>query len=204
MKATQAQTDCIQETFGFQAIGKRKVEADFSGGHLSSDGGVLLVGEVDKRLRLTDQLCSCFIRKRFGKHVRIIVRADSGFCRDELLTWIESQPNIHYCVGPARNKRLEKMLEPAFEETLKKLDYFQLAESAIEAGADKLPEIRRTGRQRAELRRAKIQNPGQLEPGTAGYRQSRNNQREKEPAIHRYRPDRKRKMDKESRKQNAI
>jgi len=117
------------------------VEADFSGGHLSSDGGVLLVGEVDKRLRLTDQLSSCFIRKRFGKHVRIIVRADSGFCRDELLTWIESQPNIHYCVGPARNKRLEKMLEPAFEETLKKLDYFQLAESAIEAGADKLPEI---------------------------------------------------------------
>lgn len=95
------------------------------------------------------------IRKRFGRHVRIIVRADSGFCRDELLTWIESQPNIHYCVGLARNKRLEKMLEPAFDETLKKLNYFQLAESAIEAGADKLPDISELeGKERsfAELR----------------------------------------------------
>jgi len=34
------------------------------------------------------------IRERFGKHVAIIVRGDSGFCRDELITWIEAQEQV--------------------------------------------------------------------------------------------------------------
>lgn len=323
MEAAQAKTDRTQETFGFQPVGKRKVEADFGGGHLSSDGGVLLVGEVDKRLGLTRKLAGCFtdlrkpwlvehtlpvllaqriqgialgyedindhealrldpllaascgrpdvlgeerasegdkgrplagkstlnrlelgaqsgeghyrkiqarpeeieallvaegvraiprgsrvivldfdatddpihgdqegkffhgyyknycylplycfcgdiplwaelrksdkdgsagtkealekilkaIRGRFGKHVKVIVRADSGFCRDELLTWIEGRRNVHYCIGLARNARLERMLGPAFEETLGKLDYDQLVECAQAAGADRPPEV---------------------------------------------------------------
>jgi hypothetical protein len=323
MPTTQTQTDCIQRTFGFQGIGKRKVEVDFSGGHLSSDGGGLLLGEVDKRLGLCRRLSECFtdcrdqrliehtlptliaqrvqaialgyedindhdrlrldpllavncgrpdvlgeqrhstedkgkplagkstlnrlelgaqsthghyrkiqanaeeiedllletgvkaiprksevivldfdatddpihgdqegrffhgyyknycylplycfcgdiplwaelresnqdgsagtkealekilkaIRKRFGKHVIVIVRADSGFCRNELLSWIEQQPKVHYCIGLARNSRLEKLLEPTFAEVLEDLGYNQLVECAQAAGADKLPEI---------------------------------------------------------------
>jgi len=43
--------------------------------------------------------------------VRIIVRGDSGFCRDELLSWCESQAvRVDYGVGLARNPRLETML----------------------------------------------------------------------------------------------
>jgi hypothetical protein len=55
------------------------------------------------------------IRKRFGKKVRILVRGDSGFCRDGLMDWIESQPGVHYVLGLARNARLAKLLEPEFE-----------------------------------------------------------------------------------------
>lgn len=44
---------------------------------------------------------------------RIIVRADSGFCRDEILVWCEAN-NVFYCVGLARNKRLEALLADAF------------------------------------------------------------------------------------------
>jgi len=294
-------TDCIQQTFGFQALGSRRVEADFSGGHLSSDGGVLLLRETDRHLGLCDKLARCFsdnrnqhfvehslpvmirqrvlglalgyedlndheqlrtdpllaaacenpdllgetrrheqdrgkalagkstlnrlelgsvakssgkyrkikadadsirdllldegvkaipskscvivldfdatddpihgnqegrffhgyyrnycylplycfcgdiplcaelrtsdrdgsqgtlealrriipaIRKRLGNEVKIIIRGDSGFCRDELMTWIEEQAGVHYVFGLARNKRLEALLAPTFESLL--------------------------------------------------------------------------------------
>lgn len=45
------------------------------------------------------------------QNTRIIVRADSGFCRDAILTWIESQENLFYVVGLARNSRLEEQIE---------------------------------------------------------------------------------------------
>jgi hypothetical protein len=291
-------TECCQQTFGFQALGSRRVEADFSGGHLSSDGGVLLLRETDRRLGLCDKIARCFsdtrderfvehslsvmirqrvlglalgyedlndheqlrtdpllaaacenpdllgqtrrheqdrgkplagkstlnrlelgsvakstgkyrkikadadairdlllvegvkaiprksrvivldfdatddpihgnqegrffhgyyrnycylplycfcgdiplcaelrtsdrdgsqgtlealqriipaVRKRLGYEVRIIIRGDSGFCRDALMTWIEEQPGVHYVFGLARNKRLEGLLQPTFE-----------------------------------------------------------------------------------------
>lgn len=44
----------------FQDLGSRKVAADFSGGHLSSDGGVLLLQQADLSLGLTKQLAKCF------------------------------------------------------------------------------------------------------------------------------------------------
>jgi hypothetical protein len=42
---------------------------------------------------------------------RVIVRADSGFCRDPILTWIEGQPQVFYVIGLARNSRLEEQIE---------------------------------------------------------------------------------------------
>jgi len=81
------------------------------------------------------------IRKRFGKKVVVIVRGDSGFCRDELMSWIEGQRNVHYCFGLARNARLEKMLEPAFAEVLEELGYEDLVLAAAAAGASTVPGI---------------------------------------------------------------
>jgi len=47
--------------------------------------------------------------------VRIIVRADSGFCRDELMQWCEDN-GVHYLVGFARNQRLREIIEPQMQE----------------------------------------------------------------------------------------
>lgn len=322
MNATQAQTHCNQQTFPFQALGSRKVEADFSGGYLSSDGGSLLLREIDRKHSFTSQLSKCFtdtrfaplvehqlehllaqrihaialgyedindhdklrldpllaltcdkedllgekraeenqgkglagkstinrlelgvngldktkkiqahperlrdflidqgvkriprkarvitidfdatddplhggqegrffhgyyghycylplyafcgdiplwaqlrksdsdasqgtldalklivaqIRKRHGKKTAIILRADSGFCRDEILTWIESQPNLHYVIGLPRNPVLQKILAPTYEkfleEHLGKDDYEELRKKAE---AEKLKEV---------------------------------------------------------------
>ncbi len=43
-----------------EPLGRRSVEADFSAGQVSSDGGGLLLREVDRRLRLTERLAQCF------------------------------------------------------------------------------------------------------------------------------------------------
>lgn len=57
-------TDCNEQPLLFQDLGRRKVLADFSGGTLSSDGGVLLIRQVDANLGLTSSLAQCFYDHR--------------------------------------------------------------------------------------------------------------------------------------------
>lgn len=57
-------TECIQRTFGFQGLGTRKVEANFEGGFLSSDGGSLFLREIDGRHRFMEKLAGCFVDHR--------------------------------------------------------------------------------------------------------------------------------------------
>ena len=47
--------------------------------------------------------------------VRIIVRADSGFCRDALLTWCEEHA-VDYVIGLARNARLTACMADALTD----------------------------------------------------------------------------------------
>jgi len=47
--------------------------------------------------------------------VQIIVRADSGFCREELMRWCEEH-GISYVLGFARNARLRRWIEPQMQE----------------------------------------------------------------------------------------
>ena len=53
-------TDCTPHQFEFQGLTRRTVVASFDGGTLSSDGGVLLLAEVDRRLGLLEQFAACF------------------------------------------------------------------------------------------------------------------------------------------------
>jgi hypothetical protein len=48
-------TDCKEQPLLFQDLGSRQVAADFSGGTLSSDGGALLLRQVDANLGLDPQ-----------------------------------------------------------------------------------------------------------------------------------------------------
>lgn len=54
------------------------------------------------------------IRKRWPK-VQIILRADSGFCRDNLMAWCECH-QVDYVFGFSRNDRLQKLIEPQMQE----------------------------------------------------------------------------------------
>jgi len=45
--------------FGFPAVCRKKVTAAFDGGRLTSDGGVLLLAQIERRLGLADRLAKC-------------------------------------------------------------------------------------------------------------------------------------------------
>ena len=53
----------------FQDLGSRQVVADFSGGTLSSDGGVLFLRQTDENLGLTLELARCFVDLRDARFV---------------------------------------------------------------------------------------------------------------------------------------
>ena len=57
-------TECIQEAFTFTAHFSRRVEAGFTAGRVSSDGGALLLRAVDGKIRLLDRLAGCFTDRR--------------------------------------------------------------------------------------------------------------------------------------------
>ena len=60
-------------------------------------------GSVEEVSRIVTQL-----RQRWPE-VSIVLRADSGFCREELMGWCE-QNHVDYVFGLARNKRLAKII----------------------------------------------------------------------------------------------
>src|ERR1700746_1315825 len=52
--------ECNQFGFGFHPLKRREIRAEFNGGAISSDGGGLLLREVEKRLGILRQFAACF------------------------------------------------------------------------------------------------------------------------------------------------
>ena len=71
----------------------------------------------DGTLEALEQIVAA-IRQRFPE-AKIVVRGDSAFARDALLSWCEAN-GIFYCVGLARNSRLEEKLESAMAAAAEK------------------------------------------------------------------------------------
>ncbi len=57
-------TECTPSQMEFQGLGRRKVVTAFDGGHISSDGGALLLRETDARFGIMEQLADCFTDHR--------------------------------------------------------------------------------------------------------------------------------------------
>jgi len=53
-------TDTTILPFSFPAVGRKKVTADFDGGRLTSDGGVMLLAMAERRLGIAQRLARCF------------------------------------------------------------------------------------------------------------------------------------------------
>jgi len=62
-------TECTPIQMQFKGLGRRRIEAAFDGGYISTDGGALLLREVDLRLGLTAKLAACFTDYRNGEAI---------------------------------------------------------------------------------------------------------------------------------------
>jgi len=69
----------------------------------ASAGAVKHLDRIVKRIRLV------------WPSVQIVVRGDSGFCREPLLAWCEAH-GVDYVIGLAKNKRLTKILGKELQE----------------------------------------------------------------------------------------
>ena len=58
------QTECTQRTFQFHSQSGRDVVARFDGGTITSDGGGVLLGEVERRTAIVRQFAACFTDHR--------------------------------------------------------------------------------------------------------------------------------------------
>ncbi len=63
-RTAASRTDCNDQPLLFADLGARQVVADFSGGYLSSDGGALLLRQLDRGLGLTRTLAQAFTDRR--------------------------------------------------------------------------------------------------------------------------------------------
>ena len=69
-------TECNQETFAFTAHFSRRVEAGFTAGQVSSDGGAPLLREVDCKINLLSRLADCFLDGRDPERVEHTVEQE--------------------------------------------------------------------------------------------------------------------------------
>ncbi len=67
-------TECTQSNFEFAGIWSRSVVARFDGGKITSNGGGLLLQQVDQRIGLLSRLSGCFLDARDQRRVRHGVR----------------------------------------------------------------------------------------------------------------------------------
>jgi len=102
----------------------------------------LMAGKKD--IEGLDRLCEEAIRKRFGKKVRIIVRGDSGFAREEIFAWCEEH-GVYYCMGLARNERLQGHLEAGFEALRQQIEAGEMENRIKEAQQDLFADRTSTG-----------------------------------------------------------
>lgn len=73
-------------------------------------GGVLRPSNIDASAGTIGELARIVPRLRAAwPGVRIVIRADSGFCRDSILRWCEEH-GVDYVIGLSKNKRLVRAL----------------------------------------------------------------------------------------------
>gem|GEM_PF-6042652 len=55
-------TECNVETYSFGQLDRRQVLADFSGGQITNDGGLILIAQIDQQYQISERLACLFCR----------------------------------------------------------------------------------------------------------------------------------------------
>ena len=81
-------------------------------------------GTVDELARIVEQL------RCHWPQTRIIVRGDSGFCRDNLMSWCEAH-DVDYVLGLAKNNRLKAAIRSEMAEAEQRYEATQQAARVV-------------------------------------------------------------------------
>jgi hypothetical protein len=76
---------------------------------LRQANGDAAAGAVEELARIVPQIRAAW------PEVEIVIRADSGFCREAIMTWCESN-QVDYLLGLAKNERLKEEIEEELEQ----------------------------------------------------------------------------------------
>jgi hypothetical protein len=68
-------TECTKSYRSFQVLGKRTIVADFNGGTITSDGGALLLREVEQRTTILQRFAGCFCDHRDSRRIEHSVQS---------------------------------------------------------------------------------------------------------------------------------
>lgn len=130
-------TECTQKSFGFHQHFQRKVEANFEGGKITSNGGGVLLREVDRRIGLLRRLAECFDDHRDADAIEhrveeLVAQRVYGLalgyedlndhdelCRDPLVALLAGKKDVE---GRDRRRHSDKGKALAGKSTLNRLE----------------------------------------------------------------------------------
>jgi len=129
--------DSSQPVLDFPLLSRTPLQVDFSGGVLSSDGGLLLLAQLDRRLQLTERVAACIRDARLPERVthplldlirQRIFQIAAGYedCLDA--NRLRGDPALKLAVG----RRPTSDADLACQATLSRLEYM-VAEAECEA-----------------------------------------------------------------------
>lgn len=61
---TPTTNECTKQIYNFGKLDTREIAADFNGGTLTSDAGLLLIKQVDEQFQITQHFAECFTDQR--------------------------------------------------------------------------------------------------------------------------------------------
>ncbi|MDJ0647431.1 MAG: IS1380 family transposase [Xenococcaceae cyanobacterium MO_188.B19] len=152
---TPSSTKFIPNQLNFGSLKGRKVIADFSGGKITSDAGIILLAELDRKLQITSRFAKCFQDHRDSAYIdysvyKLLAQRVYGIVlgyedvndHDKLrydpalaialakLNFIESTPDI--LAGKSTINRLEYCPETIINQKLSRYHKIEADSQAIE------------------------------------------------------------------------
>jgi hypothetical protein len=104
-------TECTRSPIAFSSLGKRKVVADFAGGTITSDGGVLLLRQIERRLRLIERMDAVLPDPR---NPNLITHSQVSMLRQRIFAIALGQEDLN----DHQTLRVDPLLQLACERTV--------------------------------------------------------------------------------------
>jgi hypothetical protein len=79
---------CTADEMGFGRLGRRQIEANFEGGALSSDGGLMLLRQVDRKIGLSKAVAAALHDPRNPDLIVARIARSGGPAALRLVLWL--------------------------------------------------------------------------------------------------------------------